>query len=388
MTIASGSRHSMAYSAETVYGVTDNSPTFKPLRHKSTTLALSKSSFQSQELRTDRQISDFRHGTKQVGGDIAVELSSQSFDDILQAVMCGTWAAKATKTATTLSAQASDNSYNDSGNGFVTAGFEVGDVVVVTGFTGNVANNIASGVLTSVAAGKIVVGGTDGDVIVDDAAGESVTIATISDKLSTGTTRRSFTIERLFADLTQYRRYKGCEFTKMSLSVKPEGIVEVTFGVLGQSEAPDTAILSGETYSSATTTSPFDGFSGSISEGGSDIAVVTEVSLDLDNGLQALFVVGSPETIQPSIGRSNVTGSVTAYFQNTTLLNKFINETESSLSFVIGDGTNTLTFIVPRLKYTGGQPDVGGEGPVTLTMPFQALLDSTTGTNLKIIRSN
>lgn len=81
-----------------------------------------------------------------------------------------------TITAATISAQASDNSYNDSGNGFVTAGFAAGDAVRVLGFTGNTANNIVSGVLTSVAAGKIIVGGTDGDVIVDDAAGESVTV--------------------------------------------------------------------------------------------------------------------------------------------------------------------------------------------------------------------
>lgn len=81
-----------------------------------------------------------------------------------------------TITAATISAQASDNSYNDSGNGFVTAGFAVGDRVRVVGFTGNVVNNIMSGVLTAVAAGKLTLAGTDGDVIVDDAAGESVTI--------------------------------------------------------------------------------------------------------------------------------------------------------------------------------------------------------------------
>lgn len=81
-----------------------------------------------------------------------------------------------TKTATTISAAAADNSINDSGNGFVTAGFAVGDRVKITGFTGNVVNNIFSALLTSVAAGKLIIGGTDGDVIVDDAAGESVTI--------------------------------------------------------------------------------------------------------------------------------------------------------------------------------------------------------------------
>lgn len=82
-----------------------------------------------------------------------------------------------TLTRTDISAASADNSFNTAGGNFVTAGFAVGQRVKVAGFTGNVANNITSGVLTSVASGKIIVGGTDGDVIVDDAAGESVTIA-------------------------------------------------------------------------------------------------------------------------------------------------------------------------------------------------------------------
>lgn len=80
------------------------------------------------------------------------------------------------KTATTISALASDNSYNDSGGGFVTAGFAVNDQVRVQGFTGDVANNIFSGKITALTASKMTIGGTDGDVIADDAAGESVTI--------------------------------------------------------------------------------------------------------------------------------------------------------------------------------------------------------------------
>lgn len=82
----------------------------------------------------------------------------------------------ATITASTLSALASDNSYNDSAAGFLAAGFKVNDVVHVTGFTGNAANNVIRGVATAVTPGKLMIGGTDGDVIVDAAEGESVTI--------------------------------------------------------------------------------------------------------------------------------------------------------------------------------------------------------------------
>jgi len=92
-------------------------------------------------------------------------------------VMLSQLSASVTITAATISAQASDNSYNDSGNGFIAAGFAVDDYVHVVGFTGDVANNIYSGQITALTAGKMTIGGTDGDVIVDDAAGESVTIS-------------------------------------------------------------------------------------------------------------------------------------------------------------------------------------------------------------------
>lgn len=88
-------------------------------------------------------------------------------------------------TATTISAAAADNSYNDSALGFGAAGFLVGDRVKVTGFTGNVVNNILTGVITALTNGKMTIGGTDGDVIVDDAAGESVTIQKWTTKRAT-----------------------------------------------------------------------------------------------------------------------------------------------------------------------------------------------------------
>lgn len=82
-----------------------------------------------------------------------------------------------TITGTTISAQASDNSFNDSAAQFISEGFAVGNRVNVVGFTGDVANNILVGTITVLTAGKMTIGGTDGDVIVDDAAGESVTIS-------------------------------------------------------------------------------------------------------------------------------------------------------------------------------------------------------------------
>lgn len=82
-----------------------------------------------------------------------------------------------TITAATISAAAADNSFNDSTSGFVAAGFNVGDRVNVSGFTGDLANNLLVATITALTAAKMTIGGADGDVIVDDPDGESVTIS-------------------------------------------------------------------------------------------------------------------------------------------------------------------------------------------------------------------
>lgn len=309
--MANGSRHALYFIEEVAYGTTPSNPAWTPIRHKTASLALTKDSFQSEELRSDRQISDYRHGNYQIGGDIEVELSYGTFDSILEGVLCGEW----------------DNEEPASG----------------------------------------------------------------TDRLKAGTTRISYSILRHFGDLDSgkaYHLFKGVEFSKLSMSVAPNAIVSMTLSTIGQDLALDTTAPSGSTYGSATTTTPLDSFTGSINENGSPIAVVTEIELNLENGHEARFIIGDAQTLRPSIGRSKVSGTVTAYFENTTLLEKFVNETESSIDFTLTDlDGNSYKFNMPRIKYTGGQPDVGGEGPITLAMPFQALLDSTTGTNLLIERT-
>lgn len=79
-----------------------------------------------------------------------------------------------TITATTLSVATADNSFNDSGNGFLTAGFKVGDTIHTSGFS-NGGNN-SKWVISTVVAGKIVL--TDGTGLVVEAAGASATVET------------------------------------------------------------------------------------------------------------------------------------------------------------------------------------------------------------------
>lgn len=385
--MANGSRHSMRYIAESTYGMTPATPAFKPIRHTSTTLGLSKESLQSEEIRDDRQIADFRHGAYQVGGDMNIELSFASFDGLLEAVLLGTWTA--TKTTGAQSFSATVGTVVRSAGSFLTDGFAVNDVVINSGFT-NAGNN-GRFRISALTATVMTLTALEGQTMVVEAAAAGRQVNSLRAILKAGTVRRSFTVERFFGDILTidkpYHRFTGVEFNTLALAISANAMITGTLGVLGQNMTTDTAIVAGATYAAPTTTSPLDSFTGTLNEAGTPIAVITEIQLNVENGLEARFVVGSKASIRPSIGRSNCSGQITAYFENSLLLDKFINETESNIVFELPDGAgNKYIFTLPRIKYNGGQPDVEGEGPITLSMPFQALLNAATSTNIQIER--
>ena len=205
--------------------------------------------------------------------------------------------------------------------------------------------------------------------------------------LKAGVTRRSYTVERHHTDISKFLRSTGCQFNTMSLSVAPNSMVTGSFGIIGAGFTSSSSALGSATYSAETTTAPFDSFSGSITEGGSAIAIITALELNVDNGMEALYVVGSADTLLPSIGKSSITGSVTAYFEDTTLMDKFVNETSSAIQFTLTDALgNDYIVLLPNIKYNSGNPEVSGPGAITLTLDFVALYNASDASQIKITR--
>jgi hypothetical protein len=389
--MADSARHTLHAILEDEYGVTPATPGFTRVRHTGTTLALTKSANTSAELDPNRQIRDFRHGTKQVGGDISFELSFDSFHDYLEAVLCGTWLPKALVEDDTVSVDAAGSTFTDSGNGFILGGFEQGDIIVTSGFT-EPANN-GTFLVATVAAGAITVTDLDGDpvVLTNESAGAEVSLESTTSVLKAGVERRSFSMLRHFTDIEAsgkpFHLYQGVILNNLSLTVTPDAIVTGSFGTVGQRLTLNETAPQDATFSEPPNTRVFDSFTGSLLEDGQPIAVITEIGLTLENGVAPRFVAFSDETILPQIGRSNLTGSVSLYFEDAVMYEKFINEQLSSLEFTLTDKDgNSYRFSLPRISYTGGQPDVSGEGSITLTMPLQAIYDATTDTNITVTR--
>lgn len=375
--------HKIYFTAESTYGTTPASPAWTPIRHTGVSLGLTRSSLVSAEMRSDRQVADWQPGTRQAGGDISAELNYGNLDKLFEAALLGTWAAKtAPYTASTISADNADNSINDSASAFPL--LSVGDVVAITGFTG-LGDNNHSGRVVSSTTSKIVLSGI---TLTNDAAGEAVTITPQAQTVTVGTTRRSFSLLRNFTDdaVTPFHRITGAEVNTLKVSLKADGLVEASFTFLAKDTIdPAADAPASSSYVSESTGNTFNFAGGTLSIDGTASAVVTDFSFTLENGLAPRFVIGSGTTLHPSVARSNVTGQLVVYFESAALLTAFTAATAKTLSLVLTDtALNRYVIDFPKVFFTGAQPDTKGQGPVMLTIPFQAVYDATNA--LKSVR--
>ena len=383
-TFSSGGFHGLAWVTETTFGL-PSSTNLTSLRHTSCSLALSKETFQSAELRSDRQISDFRHGNQKPAGSIGIELSYAEFDTFLEAALGGTWqAAYARGAETSIASSKAAGTFFSVGAVFNT--FTAGDVITIGGFIGapGVLLN-KSYVISTISANKHTLTIGIGSVATAKAAGDPVTIRR-DPTLKAGTTSRSFSIERTFNDISKYQQFTGCIINSLSLSVKPNSIVTGEFGMLARG-AYSTSTPWDSTPTASQTNSPFDSFTGAIAEGGTAMGFVTAIDLKVDNGGTPTYVIGDDQTPAIPLGRSNITGSLDVYFANLTMLRKFEDETESSLEFYLGSGltgAKSYRFYLPRVKYGSGDNPATDEKPIILKMSFQAVYSATHGTNIKV----
>jgi len=301
MAFAQGSRSSLSFITESTFGTTP-AGNFTNLPFSTHSLNLTKDRVAGTDIQADRMARVDRHGNRQVGGDIVVDLRDGDFDAFLESAMLNTWA---------------------------------------------------------------------------------------TNVLKVGTTPKFFSIEDYAADIDQARVFTGMSVSTMGISLAPNQMVTTTFGMVGKDM---TMSATEKTQDAASGAAPFDAYSGDISignvGGAAAVAIVTALDFTLNNSYAPTFVIGDDSAPSLEYGRAEVEGTLTAYFEDAALINRFLNETETEIEVSVDDptGANSYTFSFPRVKINSA--DVGVDGPTSrmISMSFVALYDATEGTNLKITR--
>lgn len=213
--------------------------------------------------------------------------------------------------------------------------------------------------------------------------------------LKIGTTMKTFSIEDSALDTSStdaFRLFTGMGVSSMAISIKPNSMVQSTFSFAGKDMAASLTTAA-TTLTAAAVNKPFDAYSGTIkiSDAGgtlASIAIITGIDFTIDNAFNPTYVIGSATTPQLEYGMATVEGTITAYFEDISLINRFLNETETAFEVQVDspDTTAGMTFLFPRVKINAADVPVSGTGSRVITLPFVALYDTTEATSIKLTR--
>lgn len=395
MAIATGIAKQVRYKVEATYGVLPGPTLAQLLRRVESTLNVEKDTYQASELRTDYQISDFRHGTRKTNGTIKGEFSPKTYADFIGAALRRDFAvvtpiASASITVAAGSVVNGQQQYTvtRAAGSYLTDGVKAGDVVRLSVGTFNAANSNKNLYVVSMTATVLTVIVLNGVAMVAEGPIASSTVTVFGKKTfvpTTGHTDKSFAVEHWFADAALSEVYTGCKVGTLDVNLPPSGMATIDVGFMGSGGITNAGAQYYTSPAASTTTGIMAAVNGALFVGGANVAICTGLSIKVDGGLSGDPVVGS--NVMPAIfqGRVNVTGQFTAYFENATFRDAFLNETELALSVVLtADNTATSDFIgitLPRIKL-GSATRSDGEKGIILTADFQALYNGAGGAGI------
>ncbi len=360
------------------------------LRRVSSSFDLTKETFQSNEMRTDRQVGDMRHGVQSADGSISGELSPGTYYRLMAGILRKDFVAAAVGGAESdveaaVTTGASGTFTSAATATWLTDGLKVGDVGRWTGWTTTGEDNNARNFIIT-ALTELVITGTflDGDPVDPKVAGDAVTFTGVGKKTwtpATGHTEDWFSIEHNFSDLDLSEVYWDAKPDTMSFKLPASGMATIDIGMMAlrQNRLETGTSPYFTNVVDATTSGILASVNGAIFVEGTQVALLTGIDFDISAGLTSEAVVGSNYKPDLFDGRIQVKGNMTVFFEDATMRDYFADETEVSVSCVFTeDNTGTsdfMAFTMPRVKMGGATKDDGEKG-IVQTMPFVALFNT------------
>jgi len=189
----------------------------------------------------------------------------------------------------------------------------------------------------------------------------------------------SLVLEQQYPDIPAYEMFNGCKVNKFSFTYGDDKELTASFDIIGAKRTV------GSTPFASTLTNntllKYSNFQGTIAEGGAPLAIVTEASLNADFGLDGnTYAIGGGgyRTDLPE-GIIQISGSIKAFFQDTVLLNKAINNTTTSLDFKFTNGTHSLDFFMGEVIFQQTSPGIETEQGIYINLPFKTFYQNGTG---------
>lgn len=378
ITHSDGAKTLYTYALEANPGVAPSSA-YQTIRSKAgVKLGLKRSTFASQDLRSDRQESSLSYGTKSGELSLPVEWSYGTYDDILEAILGGSWTSNVLKIGNlvrtfTIEEKSAELAIVERALGVQFGGFTISqknDAIAEGTIDGifrgtkiaqtkgvNLAYNATAKTITRSAPGFI---SEDGWAIGDPVCGQG----------NAGAGNNNMTPWVITA-LTE---------TVMTFTTAA-GIADATAaaGITLNLATVASSVLP------ATSNRPFSSLSGSISVGGNVVAHITGWDLKVTQDLEPNFCIGSTDAQSVSVGTIKVSGSLTAFYVDQALRKRYSNGLVGALSLNLGAGTAMYTFDMGTVSFTSHTREHTQLARME-TMDFSATYDTANASSLMITR--
>lgn len=366
-----GATTAQFYIEEVTPGVTPTSPAWKPLRNTGGIPAVTRDALVSNELDGSRETSSIRTGNRQVAGEYAIELSSQSQDDLLAGAMTSSWVAGISEAGVTVAVDATTKTFTRSTGNFLTDGVEIGSLIAFPALAGD---NKKPFIVTSVNDTAIAGAGIP-DGVLTTAAGVSTGYMT-GDQLMTGNLCKTFSILTWFkgrcGGADSFLVTRGVEFSGFTIEQAVNAMVTGSFPFIGLSQEVLSVVPAGSTFNVSFTDQPFASVDVSAFNGTAPLKLINTFTITNDNAASAQFELGNAEVAFVERGRAVNTFSLAGMLYDMTLLNLFLTETQIELTSILSGVDGAMSFTLKRAELTAATPEIGGPESVTLALEGQA----------------
>lgn len=364
MAFADTSAATMAYAPEVTYGVNPVAGS-KYLRFTSDSLNQTTATTVSEEIGASRSPRETVRTSISAEGDVNFEFSENTFEDLFEGALGGDFSTPIALTARSINISgvaAGQFTLTDTGGTAFTDAVE-GQWLRLQDFDVN--GTIYARIVTKTSNGVVVAQGTRSDGVAVTNESGNADIDVHGSHLKLGTTKKSFTIQRAWTDISLFDLFTGMVVGGASITISPEEIINGSFSFQGvkQEEFLTNQMGTIQAAGSESVANAIDNIEG-IFEGvftEESPLCITELTINIDNQLRTRLCIGNFGAVDVGLGTANITGSLTAFLENETQLEKYLNFEDSKLSFRLTDEEGRVTiFTFPAIKFTSGQNVISG----------------------------
>jgi len=386
----------LAYIEEATLGETPASGDFTTARFTSESISGTPETTQSQQIRTDRLSSGQIVTGLTVEGSLSFELAKEnSIDELLESAMLNTWNVQSLVTVD-LEIDGSAKTI-ERASGSWSPLVVVGDILTLAGFSTS-ANNTQVQVVEIVS--SLIIRVVAVNVLVTEIG--SGTTYKRADKLTIGTTKKSFSIEKTFLDLTTKALiYKGMLVNSMSLNIAYGEIITGEFAFNGtkylEADTAGEFITNSRTITAPATTNSLNGSIDMPFLNSSAVGTLDEVTfciqsagISLANNYLAQTCIGEAAPKDYSAGQADVEVNLSTYLSNTnwSIISKKLTQEPFALGFMVKNLDGWYAFYLPAVQVTFPDPSSGGQNQeISLDMSGVARVGANGESSLTIYRS-